>query len=264
MSQQELLVPHLQAQTSEPRITADHVENCWWFHREATRNAIHQLLAGQPVGAFAVRGSASRPGCFVLTASIDPSQGLVYEWLIEALPQGYRLEKGVNVFPNVYDLIAYYSTMPTGVASLGMQLRPDLWPEAGMVIRPVVLPVEELPFEQQQQPHHQQQQQQQQQQQDDEDRDIDIVTVEQTTGPTSWTERVVERQLVFDIVPLEPGDATSFDESRRMHSQADVTGDVSLGALRHGELYADDTSEDSSQHEHREYVHAHYRVRKVR
>eukprot|EP00045_Choanoeca_perplexa_P003289 m.29671 g.29671 ORF g.29671 m.29671 type:complete len:242 (-) comp11965_c0_seq1:74-799(-) len=241
MAAQEVLVPHLRPLVTTSNSTVAHVENCWWFHQEATRNAIHRLLGGQPQGAFAVRGSISYPGSFVLTASIDASRAMIYEWLLERTDAGFHVQNSNLYLPSIPELVAYLCS-PAGVEIMGIKLRPDLWPEAGEVIRPVLLPPPQT--------------------QVDVTRDVDVV---QESQVHTWTEEKIDRQLVFDIVPVVDDDLGLAEESfRTLQGGNDMytTRDVSLGALRQGYAGSDDS--DSSTHEHREHTHTHYTVRQVR
>lgn len=188
---QQVIVPHLPIDVSSATDARDHLEKCWWYHPMATRNALNHLLAGQPVGAFAVRKSTRYEGCFVLIASINAQERMVYEWLIvKHSSGGYHLQNSNLLFRNVIDVISFLCTSQGG-AILGLVLRPDIYPKAGEVVRPVMVPSSKTTIE------------------------TKDIYDERLAMPAQAEPEIIEEvhtQLVFDIVAVE--DDESFEDSR--------------------------------------------------
>jgi len=128
-------VPSVAPVPPQPQADSDDVSHAFWFRPLAAETALLRLLANQPLGTFAVRQSKRFEGCFVLVLAEGGPH--VRQILIECAPQGFHLEHSKNYFRSLAQLVLFYS-MPNANNDLGLLLRPDQWPVAGEIVRPVV------------------------------------------------------------------------------------------------------------------------------
>ncbi|CAH1109416.1 unnamed protein product [Psylliodes chrysocephalus] len=85
-----------------------------WFQAGIPREIALEILAQEPVGAFMVRESTSKPGCFALSLRVPRSfqpTGIAH-YLIVRANKGYKIKGFTKEFTSLTSLITHHSVMP--------------------------------------------------------------------------------------------------------------------------------------------------------
>ncbi|XP_063911537.1 EGFR adapter protein-like isoform X1 [Zophobas morio] len=85
-----------------------------WFQAGIPREIALEILAQEPVGAFMVRESTSKPGCFALSLRVPRSfqpTGIAH-YLIVRTNKGYKIKGFTKEFTTLTSLITHHSVMP--------------------------------------------------------------------------------------------------------------------------------------------------------
>ncbi|XP_022910569.1 EGFR adapter protein-like isoform X2 [Onthophagus taurus] len=85
-----------------------------WFQAGIPREIALEILAQEPVGAFMVRESTSKPGCFALSLRVPRSfqpTGIAH-YLIVRTNRGYKIKGFTKEFATLTSLITHHSVMP--------------------------------------------------------------------------------------------------------------------------------------------------------
>uniref|UniRef100_A0A336MM69 CSON003583 protein n=1 Tax=Culicoides sonorensis TaxID=179676 RepID=A0A336MM69_CULSO len=84
-----------------------------WYQEGLPREISLEVLAQQPPGAFLVRRSASKTGCFALSVRIPSPPGpKVAHYLILRTSRGYKIKGFTKEFSTLRALITHHSVMP--------------------------------------------------------------------------------------------------------------------------------------------------------
>lgn len=67
-----------------------------WFQAGIPRDICLEVLSKQSPGAFIVRNSNSKPGCFVLSLRVSPPLPKVAHYLILRTSRGYKIKVSVR------------------------------------------------------------------------------------------------------------------------------------------------------------------------
>lgn len=71
-----------------------------WYQAGIPREISLEVLSRQNPGAFLVRQSSSKPGCFALSLRVPPPAPKVAHYLIMRTPRGYKIK--VSQYQMVY------------------------------------------------------------------------------------------------------------------------------------------------------------------
>lgn len=85
-----------------------------WFQAGIPREIALEILGQEPVGAFMVRESTSKPGCFALSLRVPRSfqpTGIAH-YLIVRANKGYKIKGFTKEFTSLTSLITHHSVMP--------------------------------------------------------------------------------------------------------------------------------------------------------
>ncbi|KAJ8985087.1 hypothetical protein NQ317_019772, partial [Molorchus minor] len=85
-----------------------------WFQAGIPREIALEILAQEPVGAFMVRESTSKPGCFALSLRVPRSfqpTGIAHYLIVKA-NKGYKIKGFTKEFTSLTSLITHHSVMP--------------------------------------------------------------------------------------------------------------------------------------------------------
>ncbi|XP_055688729.1 EGFR adapter protein-like [Lutzomyia longipalpis] len=83
-----------------------------WFQAGIPREISLEVLSRQSPGAFLVRQSSSKPGCFALSLRVPPPAPKVAHYLILKTPRGYKIKGFTKEFSSLRALITHHSVMP--------------------------------------------------------------------------------------------------------------------------------------------------------
>ncbi|XP_044756171.1 uncharacterized protein LOC123314849 isoform X3 [Coccinella septempunctata] len=85
-----------------------------WFQAGIPREIALEILAQEPIGAFMVRESTSKPGCFALSLRVPRNfqpTGIAH-YLIVRTNKGYKIQGFTKEFTTLTSLITHHSVMP--------------------------------------------------------------------------------------------------------------------------------------------------------
>ncbi|XP_050295063.1 EGFR adapter protein-like isoform X2 [Anthonomus grandis grandis] len=85
-----------------------------WYQEGIPREIALEILSQEPIGAFMVRRSTTKIGCFALSVRVPRSfqpRGIAH-YLIMKTNRGYRIKGFTKDFPSLGSLIAHHSVMP--------------------------------------------------------------------------------------------------------------------------------------------------------
>ncbi|XP_018013902.1 ras guanine nucleotide exchange factor Y [Hyalella azteca] len=91
-----------------------HLRAAAWFQAGIPREIALEVLGQEPLGAFLVRESSSKPGCYALSLRVPTdfaSTGIAH-YLIVKTSRGYRIKGFTKEFPTLRTLITHHSVMP--------------------------------------------------------------------------------------------------------------------------------------------------------
>lgn len=83
-----------------------------WFQAGIPREISLEVLSRQNPGAFLVRQSSTKPGCFALSLRVPPPAPKVAHYLILRTPRGYKIKGFTKEFSSLRALITHHSVMP--------------------------------------------------------------------------------------------------------------------------------------------------------
>ncbi|XP_037937329.1 tensin-3 [Teleopsis dalmanni] len=83
-----------------------------WFQAGIPREISLEVLSRQSPGAFLVRQSSTKPGCFALSLRVPPPAPKVAHYLILKTPRGYKIKGFTKEFTSLRALITHHSVMP--------------------------------------------------------------------------------------------------------------------------------------------------------
>ncbi|KAJ0178577.1 hypothetical protein K1T71_005352 [Dendrolimus kikuchii] len=85
-----------------------------WFQHGIPREIALEVLSGQGVGAFLVRGSTTQAGCFALSVRVprDFQPSGIAHYLILRTPKGYKIKGFTKEFSSLSALVTHHSVMP--------------------------------------------------------------------------------------------------------------------------------------------------------
>ncbi|XP_053688570.1 EGFR adapter protein-like [Sabethes cyaneus] len=83
-----------------------------WFQAGIPREISLEVLCRQNPGAFLVRQSTTKPGCFALSLRVPPPAPKVAHYLILRTIRGYKIKGFTKEFSSLRALITHHSVMP--------------------------------------------------------------------------------------------------------------------------------------------------------
>ncbi|XP_035913369.1 tensin-4-like isoform X2 [Anopheles stephensi] len=83
-----------------------------WFQAGIPREISLEVLSRQNPGAFLVRQSTTKPGCFALSLRVPPPAPKVAHYLILRTIRGYKIKGFTKEFTSLRALITHHSVMP--------------------------------------------------------------------------------------------------------------------------------------------------------
>ncbi|ALC44853.1 CG33993, partial [Drosophila busckii] len=83
-----------------------------WYQAGIPREISLEVLSRQSPGAFLVRQSSTKPGCFALSLRVPPPSPKVAHYLILRTPRGYKIKGFTKEFSSLRALITHHSVMP--------------------------------------------------------------------------------------------------------------------------------------------------------
>ncbi|XP_063698278.1 EGFR adapter protein-like [Culicoides brevitarsis] len=83
-----------------------------WFQAGIPREISLEVLSRQPPGAFLVRQSTTKFGCFALSLRVPPPAPKVAHYLILRTIRGYKIKGFTKEFTSLTALITHHSVMP--------------------------------------------------------------------------------------------------------------------------------------------------------
>ncbi|XP_030386044.1 uncharacterized protein LOC115632893 [Scaptodrosophila lebanonensis] len=83
-----------------------------WFQAGIPREISLEVLSRQSPGAFLVRQSSTKPGCFALSLRVPPPAPRVAHYLILRTQRGYKIKGFTKEFSSLRALITHHSVMP--------------------------------------------------------------------------------------------------------------------------------------------------------
>ncbi|XP_058067386.1 EGFR adapter protein-like [Anopheles bellator] len=83
-----------------------------WFQAGIPREISLEVLSRQSPGAFLVRQSTTKPGCFALSLRVPPPAPKVAHYLILRTIRGYKIKGFTKEFTSLRALITHHSVMP--------------------------------------------------------------------------------------------------------------------------------------------------------
>nr|NP_001163352.1 EGFR adaptor protein, isoform B [Drosophila melanogaster]ABC86411.1 IP09352p [Drosophila melanogaster]ACZ94623.1 EGFR adaptor protein, isoform B [Drosophila melanogaster] len=83
-----------------------------WFQAGIPREISLEALSRQSPGAFLVRQSSTKPGCFALSLRVPPPSPRVAHYLILRTQRGYKIKGFTKEFSSLKALITHHSVMP--------------------------------------------------------------------------------------------------------------------------------------------------------
>ncbi|KAH8342314.1 hypothetical protein KR059_001221 [Drosophila kikkawai] len=83
-----------------------------WFQAGIPREISLEVLSRQSPGAFLVRQSSTKPGCFALSLRVPPPSPRVAHYLILRTQRGYKIKGFTKEFSSLKSLITHHSVMP--------------------------------------------------------------------------------------------------------------------------------------------------------
>uniref|UniRef100_A0A2P2HZR7 Ras guanine nucleotide exchange factor Y-like n=1 Tax=Hirondellea gigas TaxID=1518452 RepID=A0A2P2HZR7_9CRUS len=91
-----------------------HLRAAAWFQAGIPREIALEVLGQEPLGAFLVRESSSKPGCYALSLRVptDFATAGIAHYLIVRTNRGYRIKGFTKEFPTLRTLITHHSVMP--------------------------------------------------------------------------------------------------------------------------------------------------------
>nr|XP_023012541.1 tensin-4-like isoform X2 [Leptinotarsa decemlineata] len=95
-------------------IEPEELRQAGWFQAGIPREIALEILSREPVGAFMVRDSTTKPGCFALSLRVPRSfqpTGIAH-YLILGVNKGYKIKGFTKEFSSLTSLITHHSVMP--------------------------------------------------------------------------------------------------------------------------------------------------------
>ncbi|XP_068219063.1 EGFR adapter protein-like isoform X1 [Palaemon carinicauda] len=91
-----------------------HLKTAAWFQAGIPREIALEVLSHEPVGAFMVRESTSKPGCYALSLRVprDFTVSGIAHYLIVKTNRGYKIKGFTKEFNTLTALITHHSVMP--------------------------------------------------------------------------------------------------------------------------------------------------------
>ncbi|KAK4287525.1 hypothetical protein Pmani_034834 [Petrolisthes manimaculis] len=91
-----------------------HLKTAAWFQAGIPREIALEVLSHEPVGAFMVRESTSKPGCYALSLRVprDFTVSGIAHYLIVKTNKGYKIKGFTKEFNTLTALITHHSVMP--------------------------------------------------------------------------------------------------------------------------------------------------------
>ncbi|XP_064546241.1 EGFR adapter protein [Drosophila montana] len=83
-----------------------------WYQAGIPREISLEVLSRQSPGAFLVRQSSTKPGCFALSLRVPPPSPRVAHYLILRTQRGYKIKGFTKEFSSLRALITHHSVMP--------------------------------------------------------------------------------------------------------------------------------------------------------
>ncbi|XP_052870847.1 EGFR adapter protein-like, partial [Anopheles cruzii] len=91
----------------------EELDRAAWFQAGLPREVSLEVLTQQSPGAFLVRRSATKHGCFALSLRVPPGPGpKVVHYLIMKTERGYKIKGFMKEFSSLRALITHHSVMP--------------------------------------------------------------------------------------------------------------------------------------------------------
>ncbi|XP_058124081.1 EGFR adapter protein-like [Anopheles ziemanni] len=92
---------------------SEELDRASWFQAGLPRELSLEVLTQQSPGAFLVRRSATKHGCFALSLRVPPGPGpKVVHYLIMKTERGYKIKGFTKEFSSLRALITHHSVMP--------------------------------------------------------------------------------------------------------------------------------------------------------
>ncbi|XP_049870160.1 EGFR adapter protein-like isoform X2 [Pectinophora gossypiella] len=98
---------------NNPRVEPE-LRQAPWFQQGIPREIALEVLSGQAVGAFLVRGSTTQPACYALSVRVpkDFQPSGIAHYLILRTPKGYKIKGFTKEFTSLTALVTHHSVMP--------------------------------------------------------------------------------------------------------------------------------------------------------
>ncbi|KRF84057.1 uncharacterized protein Dvir_GJ12926, isoform B [Drosophila virilis] len=89
------------------------LKDACWYQAGISRDIAIEVLQSKSPGAFLVRKSSSKPGCYALTLRVPSPPGpKIANYIIQRSPRGYKIKGFRKEFSSLKALITHHSVMP--------------------------------------------------------------------------------------------------------------------------------------------------------
>ncbi|XP_055595361.1 EGFR adapter protein-like [Uranotaenia lowii] len=105
-------IPNIKRTDSLNSIEDNDLDSASWFQAGLPREISLEVLTEQAPGAFLVRRSTTKHGCFALSLRVPPPGPKVVHYLILRTERGYKIKGFTKEFSSLRALITHHSVMP--------------------------------------------------------------------------------------------------------------------------------------------------------
>ncbi|XP_065078421.1 EGFR adapter protein-like [Ochlerotatus camptorhynchus] len=105
-------VPNIKRTDSLNSIEDNDLDSASWFQAGLPREISLEVLTQRAPGAFLVRRSTTKQGCFALSLRVPPPGPKVVHYLILKTERGYKIKGFTKEFSSLRALITHHSVMP--------------------------------------------------------------------------------------------------------------------------------------------------------
>ncbi|XP_058822144.1 EGFR adapter protein-like [Topomyia yanbarensis] len=105
-------VPNIKRTDSLNSIEDNELDSASWFQAGLPREISFEVLTQRAPGAFLVRRSTTKQGCFALSLRVPPPGPKVVHYLILKTERGYKIKGFTKEFSSLRALITHHSVMP--------------------------------------------------------------------------------------------------------------------------------------------------------
>ncbi|XP_053696454.1 EGFR adapter protein-like [Sabethes cyaneus] len=111
-SPKRMFVPNIKRTDSLNSIEDNDLDSASWFQAGLPREISLEVLTQRAPGAFLVRRSTTKQGCFALSLRVPPPGPKVVHYLILKTERGYKIKGFTKEFSSLRALITHHSVMP--------------------------------------------------------------------------------------------------------------------------------------------------------